>query len=64
MDRVRYDSVLEDCFLKKDLEARPFGDQTNLRERERDIILSERQKQRMQIARAVYEDADVLLLDD
>lgn len=34
MDRVRYDSVLEDCFLKKDLEARPFGDQTNLRERE------------------------------
>ncbi|KAJ0977794.1 hypothetical protein J5N97_013268 [Dioscorea zingiberensis] len=62
MDRVRYDSVLEACSLKKDLEVLPFGDQTNMGER--GIILSEGQKQRIQIARAVYHDADVLLLDD
>ena len=62
MDRSRYESVLEACSLKKDLEVLPFGDQTVIGER--GINLSGGQKQRIQIARALYHDADVFLFDD
>ncbi|KAI9185271.1 hypothetical protein LWI28_005771 [Acer negundo] len=62
MDRERYDSVLEACSLKKDLEILSFGDQTVIGER--GINLSGGQKQRIQIARALYQDADVYLFDD
>lgn len=61
MDRERYERVLEACSLK-DLEVLPFGDQTIIGER--GINLSEGQKQRIQIARALYQDADIFLLDD
>ncbi|KAH7653131.1 Xenobiotic-transporting ATPase protein [Dioscorea alata] len=62
MDREKYDSILEACSLKKDLEILPFGDQTVIGER--GINLSGGQKQRVQIARALYHDADVFLFDD
>ncbi|XWS11329.1 hypothetical protein CRYUN_Cryun38cG0074400 [Craigia yunnanensis] len=62
MDRERYDSVLEACTLKKDLEILSFGDQTVIGER--GINLSGGQKQRIQIARALYQDADIYLFDD
>ncbi|QCE11453.1 ATP-binding cassette [Vigna unguiculata] len=62
MDRERYEKVLEDCSLKKDLEIFSFGDQTIVGER--GINLSGGQKQRIQIARALYQDADIYLFDD
>ncbi|KAI8006859.1 ABC transporter C family member 7 [Camellia lanceoleosa] len=57
-----YEVVLEACSLKKDLEILPFGDQTVIGER--GINLSWGQKQRIQIARALYQDADIYLFDD
>ncbi|XP_062099970.1 probable non-intrinsic ABC protein 5 [Humulus lupulus] len=62
MDREKYERVLEACSLKKDLEILSFGDQTIIGER--GINLSSGQKQRIQIARALYQDADIYLFDD
>ncbi|KAK7857557.1 abc transporter c family member 3 [Quercus suber] len=62
MEREKYETVLEACCLKKDLEILPFGDQTVIGER--GINLSGGQKQRIQIARALYQDADIYLFDD
>ncbi|XP_038690598.1 ABC transporter C family member 3-like [Tripterygium wilfordii] len=62
MDRERYESVLEACALKKDMEILSFGDQTVIGER--GINLSGGQKQRIQIARALYQDADIYIFDD
>ncbi|XXG47793.1 hypothetical protein AAC387_Pa02g2371 [Persea americana] len=62
MDREWYESVLEACSLKKDLDVLSFGDQTVIGER--GINLSGGQKQRIQIARALYQDADIYLFDD
>ncbi|GMN63551.1 hypothetical protein TIFTF001_032622 [Ficus carica] len=62
MDRERYESILEACSLKKDLEILSFGDQMVIGER--GINLSGGQKQRIQIARALYQDADIYLFDD
>ncbi|XP_062094571.1 ABC transporter C family member 3-like [Humulus lupulus] len=62
MDREKYERVLEACSLKKDLEILSFGDQTVIGER--GINLSSGQKQRIQIARALYQDADIYLFDD
>ncbi|KAI8007996.1 ABC transporter C family member 3 [Camellia lanceoleosa] len=49
------------CSLKKDLEILPFGDQTVIGER--GINLSGG-RARIQIARALYQDADIFLFDD
>ncbi|CAH9095193.1 unnamed protein product [Cuscuta epithymum] len=62
MDREKYETVIEACCLKKDLEVFSFGDQTIIGER--GINLSGGQKQRVQIARALYQDADIYLFDD
>ena len=62
MDQEKYESVLEACSLKKDLEVLSFGDQTVIGER--GINLSGGQKQRIQIARALYQDTDIYLFDD
>ncbi|CAI0374047.1 unnamed protein product [Linum tenue] len=62
MDKDKYDRVLEACALKNDLKIFSFGDQTEIGER--GVNLSEGQKQRIQIARALYQDADIYLLDD
>ncbi|TXG66783.1 hypothetical protein EZV62_008058 [Acer yangbiense] len=62
MDREKYDRVLEVCSLKKDLEILSFGDQTVIGER--GINLSGGHKQRIQIARALYQDVDIYLFDD
>nr|GEY44069.1 ABC transporter C family member 3-like protein [Tanacetum cinerariifolium] len=50
------------CPLKKDLESLSFGDQTLIDEL--GINLSGGHKQRIQIARALYQDADSYLFDD
>ncbi|XP_067906009.1 ATP-binding cassette sub-family C member 12 [Heterodontus francisci] len=58
----RYKKVIEVCSLEHDLTILPFGDLTEIGER--GINLSGGQKQRISIARAVYSDQDVYLLDD
>jgi len=58
----KYDAVLEACALIPDLSVLPHGDQTEIGEK--GINLSGGQKARISLARAVYHDADVYLLDD
>ncbi|KAF9169153.1 hypothetical protein BGX21_010914 [Mortierella sp. AD011] len=62
LDEERYQRVIKDCALERDIQILPDGDQTEIGER--GINLSGGQKQRVNIARAVYFDADVVLLDD
>ncbi|XP_041353920.1 multidrug resistance-associated protein 1-like isoform X2 [Gigantopelta aegis] len=60
--REEYENVLDICALKPDLEILQAGDLTEIGER--GINLSGGQKQRVSLARAVYSDADIFLLDD
>nr|XP_009677166.1 PREDICTED: canalicular multispecific organic anion transporter 2 isoform X1 [Struthio camelus australis] len=58
----KYQNVLEACALKTDLEVLPGGDQTEIGEK--GINLSGGQRQRVSLARAVFSNSDVYLLDD
>ncbi|XP_077296379.1 multidrug resistance-associated protein 1-like [Arctopsyche grandis] len=57
-----YNTVISACALKPDFDILPGGDQTEIGEK--GINLSGGQKQRVSLARAVYYDNDVYLLDD
>nr|CAB3219630.1 multidrug resistance-associated protein 1-like [Phallusia mammillata] len=57
-----YKEVIRATALKSDLEILPAGDQTEIGEK--GINLSGGQKQRVSLARAVFSDSDVYLLDD
>lgn len=57
-----YNRVVQACSLDYDLRILPHGDLTEIGER--GINLSGGQKQRVSLARAVYSDADIVLLDD
>lgn len=61
-DEKRYQQVLQDCALVSDMEILQQGDQTEIGEK--GINLSGGQKQRVSLARAVYYEADIILLDD
>ncbi|KAJ2710855.1 hypothetical protein H4R19_003536, partial [Coemansia spiralis] len=61
-DPQHYMDVIEACALEADLACLPDGDQTEIGER--GATLSGGQKQRISIARAVYSDSDILVLDD
>ena len=61
-DEARYDRVIEACALTEDLKNLSAGDQTQIGEK--GISLSGGQKQRVGLARAVYHEADIYLLDD
>lgn len=61
-DSKRYTEVLKACQLEQDLAILDYGDQTEIGER--GINLSGGQKQRVSIARAAYNDADIIILDD
>ncbi|XP_026508346.1 multidrug resistance-associated protein 1-like isoform X1 [Terrapene carolina triunguis] len=62
LNRPYYERVLEACALLPDLEQLPNGDQTEIGER--GVNISVGQKQRVNLARAVYSNADLYLLDD
>jgi ATP-binding cassette subfamily C (CFTR/MRP) protein 1 len=61
-DEPKYEQVLHYCRLKDDLKILPGGDQTEIGEK--GINLSGGQKARVAMARAVYAESDILLLDD
>ncbi|KAE8625965.1 hypothetical protein XENTR_v10006453 [Xenopus tropicalis] len=58
----KYDKVLRVCALKKDMLQLDDGDLTIIGDR--GVTLSGGQKARVNLARAVYQDADIYLLDD
>ncbi|GFR43059.1 hypothetical protein Agub_g4065 [Astrephomene gubernaculifera] len=62
LDPARYRTALEASQLGPDLAILPAGDLTEIGDR--GVTLSGGQKQRVSIARAIYADADVYLLDD
>ncbi|KAG9509318.1 Multidrug resistance-associated protein 4, partial [Fragariocoptes setiger] len=61
-DKKRFDEVIRACALHKDIELFPQGIDTLVGER--GISLSGGQKARVNLARALYFDADIYLLDD
>ncbi|KAK3937688.1 ATP-dependent permease MDL1 [Diplogelasinospora grovesii] len=59
---VRYDEVIQATMLAEDLDSLPAGDSTVIGTK--GISLSGGQRQRVSLARALYHDADILVLDD
>ncbi|KAI0650859.1 multidrug resistance-associated ABC transporter [Trametes meyenii] len=61
-DEERYNKVIYQCALKRDLTLFEAGDKTEVGEK--GLTLSGGQKARITLARAVYSSAEILLLDD
>lgn len=61
-DQSRFNTVLDVCALKKDLEILTDGDRTELGAN--GINLSGGQKWRITLARAIYSRAEILIMDD
>ncbi|KAJ3072986.1 hypothetical protein HDU98_002468 [Podochytrium sp. JEL0797] len=61
-DEKRYNQVIQCCSLAKDLELLSHGDMSEIGEK--GVTLSGGQAARVNLARAVYSDAEILLLDD
>ncbi|XP_070580038.1 multidrug resistance-associated protein 1-like isoform X1 [Ptychodera flava] len=62
MNASKYNKVVDACALGPDIQALPGGNLTEIGEK--GINLSGGQKQRVSLARAVYSNSDVYLLDD
>ncbi|XP_071813084.1 multidrug resistance-associated protein 1-like isoform X5 [Apostichopus japonicus] len=62
LNSTKYEKILQACALQRDLEVLPGGDLTEIGEK--GINLSGGQKQRVSLARAVYANCDIYLLDD
>ncbi|XP_053066337.1 ATP-binding cassette sub-family C member 12 isoform X5 [Acinonyx jubatus] len=61
-DHQRYQHAVRVCALQKDLSNLPYGDLTEIGER--GLNLSGGQRQRISLARAVYSNHEIYLLDD
>ena len=61
-DAKRYQQSIKACQLERDLEILPAGDSTEIGEK--GINLSGGQKARVSLARAVYRNADIVMMDD
>ncbi|XP_018576445.1 probable multidrug resistance-associated protein lethal(2)03659 isoform X2 [Anoplophora glabripennis] len=62
MDKLRYKTVVKKCALERDFQLLPYGDKTTVGDR--GVSLSGGQRARINLARAVYKQADIYLLDD
>ena len=62
LDNRKYVETLIACQLEPDLSTIPAGDSTEIGEK--GINLSGGQKARVSLARAVYQEADIVLMDD
>ena len=62
LDETKYQQTVEACALKLDFDLLPDADHTLIGER--GVSLSGGQQSRINLARAVYCDADIYLLDD
>lgn len=62
MDEERYNQTINTCQMARDLENMDDSDQTEIGER--GINLSGGQKARVGLARAVYANKDIILMDD
>jgi ATP-binding cassette subfamily C (CFTR/MRP) protein 4 len=62
LDKQKYQEVIRVCCLEHDLSLFPHGDNSLVGER--GMLLSGGQKARISLARAVYREADIYLLDD
>jgi ABC-type multidrug transport system fused ATPase/permease subunit len=62
LDEARYNRILEICDLHKDINCFPNGDLSIIGQR--GVGLSGGQRARVSLARVVYSDADIFLLDD
>ncbi|XP_016779306.1 ATP-binding cassette sub-family C member 9 isoform X2 [Gorilla gorilla gorilla] len=58
----KYKAVTDACSLQPDIDLLPFGDQTEIGER--GINLSGGQRQRICVARALYQNTNIVFLDD
>ncbi|XP_070119016.1 ATP-binding cassette sub-family C member 12 isoform X8 [Equus caballus] len=61
-DHQRYQHTVRVCALQEDLSSLPYGDLTEIGER--GLNLSGGQKQRISLARAIYSNHEIYLLDD
>lgn len=61
-DKQKYNTVVKQCSLERDFNLFPYGDKTIVGER--GVSLSGGQRARINLARAVYKEADIYLLDD
>lgn len=61
-DEARYRKVIEACALLRDLEVFPAGDMTEIGEK--GVTASGGQRARIALARAMYSQAELILLDD
>lgn len=62
MDKSRYEEVIRVCQMTSDIDSFPHGDRTIVGER--GMNLSGGQRARINLARAIYKDADIYLMDD
>uniref|UniRef100_UPI00358FFAEC ATP-binding cassette sub-family C member 9-like n=1 Tax=Myxine glutinosa TaxID=7769 RepID=UPI00358FFAEC len=61
-NKQRYKAVIDTCSLQPDIDILPQGDQTLIGER--GVNLSGGQRQRISVARVLYQETNVVFLDD